>query len=260
MSMQIQATPTRLMFEHVFDCSQSTWERARDVHRAMTSDDLRALLAQLDAFHVDYTFVQPTYGIRLHNVTVFKACTIGPQPAYVAQYAELIARIFNYTANFRIVLCLTEQPKKLVHSRAITMNDINSGVSLPGNTIILWRYDRDFVKLLIHECIHLMRGERDEARTEALALLVHSMLHARTFAEFERTNAAQAHKSDELAERVLRVDAGDTNLELYTVKGACLLHHPDALLKGKTPDTCERVPATSHNHTDEPDEEFTVTV
>ena len=65
-------------------------------------------------------------------------------------------------------MALKAKPKVLRHSRALRMEDINGGVTT-GATVVVWRYDADFWKVLTHELVHLFTGNRDEGEVEAEA-------------------------------------------------------------------------------------------
>ena len=98
------------------------------------------------------------------------------------------------------------------------MDDINSGVTYRNqNTIILWRGGHDFGKVLIHEMIHLMANDTDEADTEAHALDLHCMTLANTYDEYLSIKEKQIQKSLALAEKMRGVDAGTTNGYKYFV-------------------------------------------
>ena len=104
----------------------------------------------------------------LGNVRVTALCdTLSDRTDEVAEYTARMCALWGYRKKVEIVLAMAPQTKHISFERPLTMNDINSGVTFPEKSqIIMFRYDRDFWKVLCHELIHLCCGERDEAVTE----------------------------------------------------------------------------------------------
>ena len=110
----------------------------------------------------------------------------------------------------------------------ISMRGINSGVTFTTERlIILWRYDDDFIKTLMHECVHLMNEDVDEASTEAKALLLYTMYVSDSFDTFTSLFAKQIKKCEETrALYEMYPLSTKTNASLY-LEGALTLIHPE---------------------------------
>lgn len=140
-------------------------------------------------------------------------------PREVARHAAAMAELYKSDKSVTIVLALVANAKVMPHSRPVRKNDVNGGVTIDGDLIILWRFDEDFWKVLEHELIHALTGVHDEAVVEAAALRVYSAQRSASENDYRATLAAQLNITSELAQEVSRggVDAGDTSLAEYTV-------------------------------------------
>jgi len=174
--------------------------------------DVSHLLHQdLDAFHVHYKDGGNAFQFHCRNICVLPLGWNSGRAVQIARFCRAFATYFVWEQDTKIVCALLDVPKKLVHSRPMIMDDINSGVTYRNqNTIILWRGGHDFGKVLIHEMIHLMANDTDEADTEAHALDLHCMTLANTYDEYLSIKEKQIQKSLALAEKMRGVDAGTT--------------------------------------------------
>jgi hypothetical protein len=138
-------------------------------------------------------------------------------PIRVASFVASAAAFFAYSERATVVLALAAKKKVLVRSRPLRMSDVNGGVTfLDERLVIVWRFDADFWKVLLHELVHLMTGDTDEARVEATALSMWS-------AASGVVPAAQREFTARLADRVESTDFSATNEWLYTRKALCYL-------------------------------------
>lgn len=149
----------------------------------------------------------------------------------VARFCACAAHLFGYKQAFTVILALAPQRKILAFDRPLTRNDVNSGVTLKDERmVIIFRDDADFFKTLLHELIHLMGNEMDEARTEFGAILIHCMMKTHTFAEYEALLKAQQQRSSVLSDAVQATDAGNTNENAYGVVANVMLQNPEESL------------------------------
>lgn len=104
----------------------------------------------------------------LRNVTVVSLSgALSSRTHEVAEYTARMCALWGHRRKVTVVLAVAPQNKHISFDRALTMRDINSGVTFPAqNQIIMFRYDSDFWKVLCHELIHLCCGEQNEAITE----------------------------------------------------------------------------------------------
>ena len=177
----------------------------------------------------------------------------GPSPSQCARLCQAMALLHNYRQPFTVVLALKSQPKVLAHGRPLTRRDINSGATYQDERLVLmWRWDPDFWKVLLHELTHLMAGTSDEAGTEARALDLHCALRASSEADYAARVRAQRERLRLLSARVGRTDVGDTNASLYWQQGSCLFEGGGA--------GCYALAAPHAPPSEQPDETFTVTM
>jgi hypothetical protein len=163
----------------------------------------------------------------LGRVTVVNASspTVDVDAAEVARHTAALARFFGYTGQATVLLALVSKPKVLRHDAPLQMADINGGVTYQDDgLVVLWRFDGDFWKVLTHELVHLMTGDRDEARTEAAALRLWCCIRAiRHGDSFEERLARQMELTEALAARVAATDSSLTNEGLYSAGALCYL-------------------------------------
>lgn len=178
-----------------------------------------------------------------HNAAITSAigdtkivCLSGAYNAEIDEVAEYVARakvLWAYAGPVTIALAMAPAPKKFPFDRALTMQDINSGVTYRDEgLIIIFRDDADFWKVVMHECIHLFCGERDEAITECKALLAHTMVNSTNWADFQTKLGRQLALSRANRSMLDRADAGATNAKRYWQLGEDMLEHAESVLAG----------------------------
>jgi len=152
----------------------------------------------------------------------------------IAQYVACICRLWRYTKPVKIIVAARRASKVVSFRRPLVMDDINSGVTYhKDGTIIMFRSDPDFWKVLCHECIHLCRGEDDEAKTEFEALLVHTMVVSSDWGDFTRRFDEQKRRSRANSDVLRHVHPGDTNAARYWQVGCEMLHNAEDVLGGR---------------------------
>ena len=111
----------------------------------------------------------------------------------------------------------------------------------------MFRFDADFWKTLLHELIHFVKRLADEAETEFLALLVHTMIRSPSWAAFQANLHDQQRLSHAVARKLREVDVGSTNATEYWEIGAVRwLDQAEDVLAGRAP---PKAPIPAHNVT-----------
>ena len=82
--------------------------------------------------------------------------------------------------------------------------------------VVLWRDDVDFWKVLVHELVHLMTRDSDEARVEATAQRLWCALRSASEEAYEAQMRLQIRLTRLNAERVAKTAAGRTPIVDYT--------------------------------------------
>ena len=216
-----------------------------DVRRAVEnpiSDKRRAEIcgivrAQLDEFRVQYE-VNPKTMRSFSTGRTTCICASNNDVKLikdVAGYTERTRRLWMDERDVTIVLALSPRDKCVRFGDNETkMEDVNSGVTLPRERlIILFRWeDYDFWKVLQHELIHLCRGTKNEAETEANALVVHTMIVADDRADFRRRMAVQMKVSADNERLLSGANVGTTNAWRYWVLGYDMIKRFPEVLAG----------------------------
>lgn len=156
------------------------------------------------------------------------ACGGLADAADVARHAALLSDFYENTEPFTVVLALVRKPKVIAYGRPMRMRDINGGVTLHDERlIVVWRLDPDFYKVLTHELVHLLSPSPvgdSEAATEATALRLWCALRAaRGEGGFGLLLRRQAAHTAALACAVARADGGETNAWAYTAGALAVL-------------------------------------
>jgi hypothetical protein len=186
--------------------------------------DVAGLERRLRGLGVDYCLDGPLRALQCGPVRLVSCCAAGDDPAKVARFAAAVARVYECTRPFTVILALVEHPLMLAHDRPLTRKDINSGATwIDERLTVMWRWCPDFYKVLAHELDHLINANEDEAAVEARALRLMCMRSARTYGEYRTALAAQQLRMRALSHELETVDVGDTNASLYWQQGACLL-------------------------------------
>lgn len=217
--------------------------------------DVAALRARLAPMAVPYEVSERRLAeLSCGPVRLVVLCeAAAPHAEKMAHLAYQTARWYgDSTEPFTVVLACARAPKVLAHNRPLAMADINSGgTCTEERLIVLWRWDPDVYKVLIHELTHLCARVEDEARTEELALRLWCAWAARNRLHHEALREALATHLMALQRRVRACDVGRTNAARYWVEGTC------RLMGGVGP-ACEPVGQQAHDDTEAPAEKFTV--
>lgn len=232
----------RALFRQVRRCFDAPPARVSQKQAAGGAGVKALVVKHLEAFDVPYFVGAPTCeAVVAGNVAVTRLCGGTVSPGSVAEFARRVCDVWPHgpgaTAPLHIALALADTPKVLRHAAPLTMRDINSGATWCNEgLIIMFRFDADFWKTLLHELIHFVRRTKDEAETEFLALLVHAMIRSPSWAAFEAHLQEQQRLSQAVARKLRRVDAGSTNATEYWEIGAvCFLNNAEEVLAGRAP-------------------------
>jgi len=209
-----------LSFESNFYKLKRAFKEAENpIKRPVSAAPVRELVRRsLESFHVTYNTDGNAVQYVCSNVCCVDCSGDSHRAEECARLCRAFAIFFGFKQKATIFLALQESPKILAHNRPLTMEMINSGVTYAtSNMIIIWRFDHDFWKVVIHELIHLMALDTDEADTEAHALDLHCMVLSNTYEDYISLKAKQIKRSQDLAFRMKRVSAGTTNAVQYFV-------------------------------------------
>lgn len=193
--------------------------------------DAASLRARLAPMGVPYEVDESSLAeFACGNVRLVLLCkAAAAQAPALAELAFQTARWHGDAQPFCLVLACAPAPKTLVRDRPLTMRDINSGATWSHERlIVLWRWDADAHKVLIHELTHLCAREEDEARTEERALRIWCAWAARDRRHYAQLRARLAARLLELQAQVRACDPGTTNAEHYWVEAPCLLDGGEA--------------------------------